>query len=111
MKRYPVKWTRVAEADLARIVEFIAVDAPINAMKVLDRLEALAKSLETLPTRGRVVPELARHGVVRYREVTSTPWRLINRVSNDAVLVVAVLDGRRKVEDVLFERLVDPSAD
>lgn len=106
-----MKWTRVAEADLARIVDFIAVDAPIDALKVLDRLEALAKSLETLPTRGRVVPELARHGVLRYQEVTSAPWRLIYRQGSDSVLVVAVLDGRRKVEDVLFERLVDPSAD
>ena len=111
MKRYQVRWTRVAEADLGRIVEFIAVDAPINATKVLDRLEALARSLETLPTRARVVPELARQGVVRYQEVTSTPWRLIYRLSSDAVLVVAVLDGRRNVEEVLFERLVDPSAD
>lgn len=106
MKRFRVLWTEVARDDLHRIVDFIAAEAPLNAEKVADRLEALANSLESFPGRGRVVPELARHGLVEWLEVGSPPWRLVYRVQKRTVYVVALVDGRRRLEDLLFERLV-----
>jgi len=106
MKRYTVRWAAVARDDLERIVSFVAIDSLANALSVADRIEALAQSLETLPRRGRAVPELARHGIREWLQVTERPWRLIYRVEKNRVEVVALLDGRRNLEDVLFERLM-----
>lgn len=99
-------WTEVARGDLHRILDFIGAEAPLNAQKVADRIDALADSLESFPGRGRVVPELARHGLVEWLEVGSPPWRLVYRVQKRTVYVVALVEGRRRLEDLLFERLV-----
>lgn len=105
MKRYWVRWTQVAQGDLQRILDFIAATSPLNAVKVLDRLEALAS--EHFPQRGRVVPELARTGMRDWREVVSPPWRLVFRIDGMTVVVVALVDGRRHLDDVLFERMLE----
>jgi len=107
MKRYRVRWTQVAQGDLQRILDFIAATSPLNAVKVLDRLEALASTLEHFPQRGRVVPELARTGMRDWREVVSPPWRLVFRIDEMTVVVVALVDGRRHLDDLLFERMLE----
>jgi toxin ParE1/3/4 len=73
---------------------------------VTDRIEALARSLEHFPRRGHVVPELARQGIHAWLEVSAPPWRLLYRLEGRRVEVVALLDGRRNLEELLFERLM-----
>ncbi len=106
MKRYPVDWAITARDDLEAIAEFIAQDSMINALKVVERIEARALTLCTLPTRGRIVPELRWHGVMAFQELLERPWRLIYRIEPHRVVVVSVLDGRRSLEDLLLDRFV-----
>jgi len=105
-RRYGVEWARTACADLAAIIEYIARDDVAAARSVLEKLEQTAQSLTTLPMRGRVVPELAAFGIHVYRELIVSPWRMIYRVSGKTVHVLAVVDGRRNLEDLLLERFV-----
>jgi len=72
---------------------------------VLERIEGRAASLESSPTRGRVVPELAHFGMRTWRELVVRPYRLVYRIEGDTVTVLPVFDGRRDLEDVLLERL------
>ena len=96
----------MAVRDLENIVAFIAGDSPVQARNVLARLKERAAALETHPARGRVVPELALFGFATWRELIVKPYRLIYRVEADRVFVLAVLDGRRDLEDLLLKRLV-----
>jgi plasmid stabilization system protein ParE len=77
----------------------------MNAEKAIARLDAQARALQSLPERGRVVPELRRIGVLSYREVISRPWRIIYTITGGQVWIMAVLDGRRELAALLFERL------
>lgn len=106
MKRYSVRWASVASDDLTHIVDYIAAESPINALKVADRIEALARSLEHFPKRGHAVPELARQGIQAWLELNAPPWRLIYRIEGRRVEVAALIDGRRNLEESLFERLM-----
>jgi toxin ParE1/3/4 len=107
MKRtHEIVWARVAEADLLGIVEYIAGDNPRAALKVLGKIKASTARLHHSPKRGRVVPELLRHGISRYREIVIKPWRVFYRIEEQRVYVVSVVDGRRNVEDLLLERLL-----
>lgn len=103
---FNVKWTRTATLDLEAIVDYIAEDDIGTALSILSRLEQTAAGLIRLPRRGRVVPELADYGIQIYRELVCSPWRIIYRISEKRVKVLAVLDSRRNLEDVLLERLV-----
>jgi plasmid stabilization system protein ParE len=85
---------------------YIAADSPMNARNLLAKLRGRATSLDAAPMRGRVVPELARFGIRSWRELVVKPYRIVYRVAEAEVFVLAVFDGRRDLEDVLLERLV-----
>jgi len=103
---YAVEFAAVAERDLLAIVEFIAVDDSVAALRVLDQIESRCAALKKMPERGRVVPELAAFGIYTYRELVVAPWRVVYRVSGTTVSILAVVDGRRNIEDVLLDRLI-----
>jgi toxin ParE1/3/4 len=104
--RHQVLWTDEAVEDLEEIVGYLAADSPLNARNLLARLRSRAEALETSPRRGRVVPELARFAIRSWRELVVKPYRVVYRVGETEVFVLAVFDGRRDLEDVLLERLV-----
>ncbi len=106
-KSFEVLWTVVAEKDLLGIVRFIADDDPRAALGVLRKIKSGTAKLDHSPMRGRAVPALLRHGISRYREIVVKPWRVIYRIDKQNVYVVAVIDGRRNVEDLLLTRLLE----
>jgi len=104
---HEIFWASVAEQDLLRIVRYIAEEDAGAALKILNRIKVATARLDRSPKRGRVVPELLKHGISRYREIVIKPWRVIYRIEAEKVYVLSVIDGRRNVEDVLLERLLD----
>jgi len=106
-KKYEVIWASVAENDLARIIEYIANDNPANALKVLNKLKEKAANLHHSPKRGRIIPELQEYGIYQFRELIVDPWRLLYRAQEDKVYVLAVLDSRQNIEDILLKRVLD----
>ena len=105
-RRFKVLWTEAAVRDLEDIVGYIAADSPLNAARILGRMRDKAKSLETVPRRGRIVPDLAHFGLPLWRELIVGPYRTIYRIEEERVYVLAVLDSRRDLEDFLLERLL-----
>ena len=101
-----VQWAEAAVRDLEELMGYIAADSPLNAERVLDKLERRAGTLESSPARGRVVPELAHFGIRSWRELIVKPYRIIYRIDEGTVNVLAVLDGRRELQDLLLERLI-----
>ena len=104
-KTYKINWATVAEHELIDIIEYISIDHPANALKILQEIKKTASSLYNLPERGRVVPELQDQGILIYREIVIQPWRIIYRISDNDVYVLTVLDARRNIEDILLKRL------
>jgi len=106
VKRYAVDWAFIARDDVENFAAYIAHDSAINALNVVERLEAQAATLSSLPMRGRIVPELRTHGVIAFRELIERPWRIIYRIDGHRVVIVSVLDGRRSLEDLLLDRFL-----
>jgi len=106
-KKYRVIWADVAENDLSNIIEFIANDSPTKALQILEIIKEKTSSLHHLPERGRLIPELQEHGISQYREIIISPWRVIYRISDRNVYVLAVLDSRQNIEDILLKRLIN----
>ena len=98
-----MQWTPEAEFDAATIVDYF--NDAINAEKVIVQFGKQANSLHQLPERKRIVPELRQIGVLHYRELLHKPWRMIYAIREREVWTMAVVDGRRDLADLLFERL------
>ena len=104
MSDFAVEWAEQAYEDVRGILARIAVEHPKNAQAVYRKIVSAATSLCTHPRRGRKVPELVANGVRDCRELLVAPFRLVYRASGKKVTVLAVLDGRRDLEDLLLER-------
>lgn len=102
-----VLWSAAAQRDLDGIVDYIADQQPLNALKVFGRLQTRVATLGAQNLRGRRVPELRKLGIDDYRELIETPWRIIYRPSSDGVVVLALLDARRDLHTVLLEHLLE----
>ncbi len=106
VKRFSVQWTETARRDLESIVDHVAEESVDRAEDILGRLQRTASRLSSLPERGRVVPELKEQGILVYRELQSPPWRLIYRLDGRSAIILAVIDGRRNLEDLLLDRFL-----
>jgi toxin ParE1/3/4 len=70
----------------------LAEESPSSAAKLVADLLEAAESLATLSDRGRPVPELNDS---QYRELLTKNYRLVYRVSQGEVIVIALIHGAR----------------
>jgi plasmid stabilization system protein ParE len=73
-------------------VTYISEDSPQGAIAVLERSLEVADSLATLAERGRIVPVLNEPAI---RELFVYRYRLLYRVDEAEVVVIAFLHGSR----------------
>lgn len=105
-KRYEVLWTDSAALDLNAILDFVARQDRQAAGAIFQGIRLKATTLSCFPERGRVVPELQAQSIAMYRELLHKAWRIVFRIEGNRVFVLAVLDARRNVEDLLLDRLI-----
>ncbi|MFP4546607.1 MAG: type II toxin-antitoxin system RelE/ParE family toxin [Fidelibacterota bacterium] len=104
--KFSVQWTKVASCDLEEIIDFIAEDSMETAMNIFTEIRNNCEKLTHFPKQGRIVPEFRRYHITIYREIIVTKWRIIYKVEQDAIFILAVIDSRRGFEDVLLSRLL-----
>lgn len=96
-----------AARDLEEIHTFVSSEgSPVEAERLLDRIEQTLGDLAELPERGRHPPELLNLGIKEYRETRTGPYRIIYRTTTEAVFVYLVVDGRRDMQALLARRLL-----
>lgn len=103
---YQVFWTQTAQQDLRTIITYIAADSKTHARKIYSIIKQKAGNLQQMPLQGRIVPELSYYGILTYRELISQPWQIIYRIEDSKIWVLAVIDSRRNVEDILLDRFL-----
>lgn len=106
MKIYKVYWTEAAVIDLEEIVDYISKDRMSVATSIYGKIKSKCKQLKTFPDRYRVVPELLDIKVTDYREIIYKPFRIIYKLTQNEVYVIAVVDSRRDFESFIFNRLL-----
>jgi toxin ParE1/3/4 len=105
-EKYLVNMTQNAENDLNEIILFIAQNNPQTALKILERIQAKINTLDHFPYRGAYVPELLARNIKEYRQITESPWKIIYKVDDDIVNILAIIDSRRNLSDILVKKLL-----
>ena len=106
MAKFKVYWSKSAEIDLQEIFDYISSDRPGAARALHIRIREAAAKLERNPDRCRKLPELEELGMMAYRELLAKPYRIIFKMAGDQVYVIAIIDARRDLETVLFQRIL-----
>lgn len=95
---YKVKWSPEATEDLESIAEYIARDSEFYARSVVSKILAVSRKISEQPMMGRIVPEI---GDKEIRERFIYSYRLVYRVQNSTIIIVAIIHGKRLLENVL----------
>ena len=105
-KKYLVVWSESAAFDLKSIVSFIAVDSMQNARETFAKIKKECQLLERFPDLGKIPVELEALQIGGYRELSINPWRIFYRKQANQIVILAVVDSRRDLEDALWNRLM-----
>jgi addiction module RelE/StbE family toxin len=94
---FEVRWSPEAIEDLEAIAEYIARDSEYYARAVVSEVLSASRSIAQFPLIGRIVPEMSDE---RIRERFVYSYRLIYRVERGRVLLVAVVHGKRLLDNI-----------
>ena len=104
---FRISWTRYAQKSLNDILEYIIEhDGKIIAHKIYQKIQDKTNLLKVSPLQGRELKEL-KSLKKKYREIIITPWRIIYSVENEVVSVLLIIDGRRDLEELLYEMIIN----
>ena len=98
MGKMKVIWTETANKDLNEIIEYIANDSVEIALEKFYKIKDSVKQLDKFSEQGRIIPELKNENIMKYRELIVSPWRLMYKIEEKKIYIMAVLDGRRNIE-------------
>ena len=89
-----VRWTLGARRDLQDAVSFIRKDSVVYAAAVALSIVSAVDRLELHPNLGRMVPEFNDETI---RELIVGNYRIVYRIREPVVGIVAVIHGRRNL--------------
>ncbi|NGP89373.1 type II toxin-antitoxin system RelE/ParE family toxin [Fodinibius halophilus] len=83
-----VIWTEPALQDLDQIADYISLDNPAAAKKLVHRCFNRVENLNQHPKLGKAVPEL---GESVYRQLDLSPCRIFYRIDNGTIYIIHVM--------------------
>jgi len=71
----------------------------------MEKIITKINTLDHFPNRGSYVPELLARNIKEYRQITEEPWKIYYKVDGNIVNVMAIIDSRRNLKDILISKL------
>ena len=100
-------WTEPALIDLNEIAEYIALDRPSAARKLVKDVFQSVKRLKQFPKSGKCSPELQN---TECREVIVGPCRIFYRIDKNKVYILYGMRSERKLRLYILENRTSESS-
>jgi addiction module RelE/StbE family toxin len=95
---YQIKWSPRAASNFEEICDYIAKDSELYAALFAKKINAMVKALPQFPKSGRKVPEYSNENL---REKIFKNYRIVYRIKEDVIEIVAICHGAKLLEDIL----------
>ncbi|MDI6025424.1 type II toxin-antitoxin system RelE/ParE family toxin [Corticibacterium sp. UT-5YL-CI-8] len=92
---YRLIFAPLAERDLAEIDDFISVESPVAAQRMILRFEKAAMMLTERPYVGATVTSPKRRGL---RKWTVSPYVIFYRIADEQLQIVRILHSARDID-------------
>jgi len=79
--KFKLIWTRTAKFDLISILDYIAAEDKPTSLRVFEKIEKKIDLLKNFPEKGKIVFELEKFNIFKYRELGVSPWRIFYKIS------------------------------
>ena len=106
MQKYELIISDFAEMDFKEIITFFFDKNIQYSIELYKKIKIRINELEVFPERGRVVPELEKQGINKYRQIIEGNYRIIYSIKNTKINILMIVDSRRNLEELLFTKLL-----
>ena len=96
MARVEVRWTERALDELQAIGEYIALDNPPAAYRIVKKVFKAADRLENFPRMGKKVAEFP---LLSHRELVVPPCRVFYRIEESLAWIIHVVRAERIIRE------------
>jgi len=94
-----VVWTDSALLELDLFAQYIALDKPNAAKKLVKTILNTTKQLELFPESGRIPPEISH---LNYLEIIIKPCRIFYRIDSNKVYIVYIMRSEQDLKKYLL---------
>ena len=91
-----VLFTENAIEHLVNIYEYISLNSPTYARRMVDKITRRSEQIAEHPFSGRIVPEYKADDI---RELIEKPYRIIYRIKPDQIDILAVMHGAQLLQE------------
>jgi addiction module RelE/StbE family toxin len=93
---FKLEWSEEALEDIESIATYIEKDSPTYAKSVVSKFFEKVEILQEFSELGRTVPEFNDTSI---REIFVYSYRLIYKLNKEKILIVAIVHGKRLLEN------------
>jgi toxin ParE1/3/4 len=93
-----IRWSPRAASNLEGICNYIARDSKHYASLFAKKVFAIVENIPEFPKSGRIVPE---YGDENLREKIYQNYRIVYRLKEDAIEIVAICHAAKQLQDIL----------
>lgn len=87
-----LRWSPLSIRRITEIGDYIAEEAPITALRIMQEIIQSVERLELFPKSGRIVPEFNNPDI---REVIYPPYRILYQEYESIIEILTVIHSRQ----------------
>ena len=96
-----IVWTEPALTELDTIADYIALEVPMAAKRLVSRITASVEQLAHFPKSGSRIREWPKSV---YRQLVVNPCRIFYRTEGNQVLIIFVMRHERRLRRVFLKK-------
>jgi len=103
-----VIWSEDAGNELVDIITYIKCNSgKITADRIYKKINTeIGKVCQNARSR-RISPLLKQFGITAIHQVNVNPWIIYYRVDESIMEIISIIDGRRNLAEILYQKVID----
>ena len=101
-------WSEDAGNELAEIILYIKKNSGrIIAKNIHEKIMEKVKDASENVEGRRIAPLLKEFGIIDIHQININPWLIYYRVENGFMKIISILDMRRNLEEILYQKIIE----
>ena len=101
-------WSEDAGNELVEIISYIKrnsgkIIAENIRKKIMEKVNDASESAEGR----RIAPLLKEFGIIDVHQINVNPWLIYYRVENETMKIISIIDMRRNLEEILYQKIME----
>jgi len=103
-----IVWSEDAGDELFEIISYIKYNTgKTTAAKIFERINDEVKKASENAKGRRIAPMLMKLGIKSIHQLNISPWTIFYKVENNVMEIISIIDQRRNLEEILYEKILN----